>query len=87
VADVDPQLRCLPQLWQGSSGSAARESDGLRRLSSKMRGGGVRGQMSSKGGFQRGRGVLYGRGGLGVGWTSTMPIGRGRQCFWSGIMS
>jgi hypothetical protein len=35
----------------------------------------VRGQMSSKGGFQRGRGVLYGRGGLGAGCTSTVTIG------------
>jgi hypothetical protein len=35
-------------------GSAARGSDWLRRLGSEMRGSEVRGQMSSKGGLQRG---------------------------------
>jgi hypothetical protein len=81
VADVDPRLRRLPLLRQGSSGSAARGSDGLHRLGSEVRGGGVRGQMRGRGGFQRDRGVLYGRGGLGAGCTSTVTIGRERQCF------
>jgi hypothetical protein len=81
VADVDPWLRHLPLLWRGSSGSATRGSDELHRLSSVVRGGGVRGQMSSKGEFRRGRGILYGRGGLGAGCTLTVTIGRERRCF------
>jgi hypothetical protein len=58
VADVDPWLRRLPLLRRGSSGFAARGGDGLRRLGSAVRGDGVRRQMSGRGEFQRGRGVL-----------------------------
>jgi hypothetical protein len=81
VADVDPRLRRLPLLRRGSSGFVAWGSDRLRQLSSEGSGGGVRGQMSNKGEFQRGRGVLYGRGGLGAGCTLMVTIGRERQCF------
>jgi hypothetical protein len=87
VVDIDPRLRRLPQLRRVSSGSAAWGRDWLHRLGSEMRGSEVRGRMSSRGGLQRGRGFLSGRGGRGAGCTSTVAIGRGWRCFWSGVVS
>jgi hypothetical protein len=62
------------------------EEMGVRRRGLAVRGGVVAKQMSGRGELQRRCGVLFGRGGLGAGCTSTITVGQEGRRFWSGVV-